>query len=498
VCVLGAQEIQELAVGCRHAEQGCLWSGNIGGVMEHSKTCPFTPAIFTEDPVCLAQRELDSKLPSRGACCCTPGEVEGQSTRIFDKKSDKDALRCKPACSPQCGLPAEVEKMNDHPGDSCCHSAASHSRQLEKMCRKDRQLPAERANQAPLNSALEEELLSARNSAVTLKHGEFFGFKLSGFSRLKETSQRFYSASFYTCQKYKMRALVDCNGRQQGSGTHLAVSVEILAGRYDGQLDWPFQGVVSIVLLNQQDDGHHHEQLLALKSPGCCAQVGTVAGMWRYLPLPEVIGDRGGDVQYLVKDSLYFRVKADTIKYKHWLSLGRIDVAVEAMIREFKMLKTSGSITFKLQNYSKTVSSMVMTRFFIEPGYGCSIAVQSRGKHLAISASISQRPSGDSLGRLPWRVQVELLNQLENDNHHARFLDTITTNTDTSMTTMKSPEFIAMALLAHNKGRKTQYLKDNNLYFRVSLDPESNIEKKWLECTGEFVRCYSITEKKKS
>ena len=477
--MLGAQEIQEVAVECEHAEKGCQWSGNIGGIREHLKTCPFTPAATTPDPACPDKIELDIKqrqLPSRRQCCCTPSIEGGQSEWIIEN-----------------GEAAPKHKLVDFPqGRLPVVKTASHQRDSSQ--RKDKLLLQEaETSQAHLNSALKK--LSGRNSEVMLEHGEFFAFKLTGFSRLKEAGQSFYSESFYTCQKYRVRALVDCNGRQQGAGTHLSVSVEILPGRQDGKLAWPFQGVVSLVLLNQQDDKHHQEQVLALKPPGCCTRVGTVAGIWRYLPLADVMNNENGEVQYLVNDCLYFRVKVDPVKYKHWLSLGRIDIAMAEMVKEFRMLKTSGSITIKLANYSN-ISSLVISRFFIEPGYGCSIAVESRGKHLSVSATISQWSVDDPAEENSWKIQVELLNQLEDDKHHSRYLDIITTNTETVTTTMKSPEFIAVVMLAHNEGKKTQYLKDDNLYFRVILNQERSRQKKWLECRGDFVKCHTVTAKR--
>jgi len=56
------------------------------------------------------------------------------------------------------------------------------------------------------------------------------------------TSQPFYSHS----GGYKMCSLVYANGYGSGKGTHLSLFVAIMRGEYDDQLQWPFDGKVTI------------------------------------------------------------------------------------------------------------------------------------------------------------------------------------------------------------------------------------------------------------
>lgn len=77
-------------------------------------------------------------------------------------------------------------------------------------------------------------------------------------------------------------------------------------------------------------------------------------------------------------------------------------------------------------------------------------------------------------------ITVTLLNQLENRNHCGK---TIVVK-ECSMLVRDNwgyPMFIAHSKLGRDQGRNTQYLKDDTLYFRVSVDIPDH--KPWLECT---------------
>lgn len=50
---------------------------------------------------------------------------------------------------------------------------------------------------------------------------------------------------------------MDCNGSDEGSGTHLSVYANLMKGEFDDDLQWPFCGVVVIQLLNQFGDKGH-------------------------------------------------------------------------------------------------------------------------------------------------------------------------------------------------------------------------------------------------
>lgn len=82
---------------------------------------------------------------------------------------------------------------------------------------------------------------------------------------------------------------------------------------------------------------------------------------------------------------------------------------------------------------------------------------KSSGKNTYISIELKDHPT--SLP--PWTsVTFELLNQLEDKNHHCCRLQLGARN----------DKFIAHSVLGYNPTTNCQYLKDNKLYFRLSIN----------------------------
>ena len=42
-----------------------------------------------------------------------------------------------------------------------------------------------------------------------------------------------------------------------GKGTHVSVYAYLMRGEFDDHLKWPFQGHVTVAMLNQLEDNHH-------------------------------------------------------------------------------------------------------------------------------------------------------------------------------------------------------------------------------------------------
>ena len=105
-----------------------------------------------------------------------------------------------------------------------------------------------------------------------------------------------------------------------------------------------------------------------------------------------------------------------------------------------------------------------------------------QGTHVSVFVYILE---GDNDDNLDWpfiaTVEIELLNQLEDDNHH---LMTLTFNKEDNKRVGSSwgyYRFIPHSKLFHDRYYNTQYLKDDTLYFRVSVEVSGH--KPWLECT---------------
>ncbi len=113
----------------------------------------------------------------------------------------------------------------------------------------------------------------------------------------------------------------------------------------------------------------------------------------------------------------------------------------------------------------------------------------TKGTHVSVFACLMK---GDHDDTLTWpftgSVTFELLNQLEDKNHH-RKTTTFPANAEASQRVLDSergigygkPAFITFDDLDYDASANTQYLKDDTLVFRVSAEAPDH--KPWLECT---------------
>ena len=83
-------------------------------------------------------------------------------------------------------------------------------------------------------------------------------FSLSNFHEIKDNNEIWYSPCFYSHScGYKMQLQVYPNGDGIARGTHVSVKVVILPGEFDDLLCWPFQGIITLHLVNQRRDTSH-------------------------------------------------------------------------------------------------------------------------------------------------------------------------------------------------------------------------------------------------
>ena len=146
-----------------------------------------------------------------------------------------------------------------------------------------------------------------------------------------------------------------------------------------------------------------------------------------------------------------------------------------------------------LTNYDqhKTANDAVYSpAFYTSPkGYKMCIKVYAngcgnyKGTHVSVFAYLMK---GENDDYLPWpftgTITFELLNQLEDNHHHSRHT-TYPSDNDSSQRVMDKersgfgwgcPKYISHSDLGLNKAKNHQYLKDDRLYFKISVNAESS------------------------
>ena len=164
-----------------------------------------------------------------------------------------------------------------------------------------------------------EDVFGAYNTSVSYGHPIFktqhypkFVYRLKKFTKQKHKRKTCFSQPFYTDNPgYRMCLRVHPNGYGKGEEHYLSVYVCLLRGEFDGQLNWPFVGSVTICLVAAR--GNDHLQKIARYSRNTPPEFSTVKGKFTskgngfptFISHQELVDP---SLQYLQNDTLIFEV----------------------------------------------------------------------------------------------------------------------------------------------------------------------------------------------
>ena len=176
--------------------------------------------------------------------------------------------------------------------------------------------------------------------------------------------------------------------------------------------------------------------------------------------------------------------------------------AIALMKEERDTVKKGGSFVFKLTHFKtkKANSEAFYSQpFYTSPGgYRLQIEIHPNGDqggkdtHMSVYVTILK---GKYNGELNWpfakTVTCTLLNQLADEKHHILNLINSATATNSNLKSsllgdgkgVGKDKFISHKELLENTAADTQYLKEDTLYFKVTVEETSH--KPWLECTAK-------------
>ena len=490
-------------------ERGCRWTGTIGTLDNHTATCQFAlvpcPNKCEDDKgageLHLMRKELHDHLktncPKRAYECQHCGEkgTYASITEDHDKLCDKKIVPC-PNKGKGCPLSMERGKTKQHVRSVCDYTQVACAYESlgcgVRMLRKDIKKHQENDNNMHLHLSL-QTVCVLKEQHKTLSEGEALVFKLSGYASKKENNEEFKSLPFYvTPGGYKMCIRVYANGYGVGAGTHVSVYTELLEGSYDDQLHWPFLGTVRYEVLNQLADEKHYSRVI-LFDDGDDMQFGRSIGYGKFLPHYSLSHDPASNTQYLLDDTLYFRVSIKVANHKPWLvCTDKINMDSTRTMKDNKTLKDGEPMVFKMTGYNArkaTDDRFHSDSFYTGPGgYKMCILVvpnggtTGSGTHVSVCAALLEGAYDASLS---WpfvgTVTFTLLNQLADDNHHILSMEC--ENDDFLRVGSREgyPLFISHAALPYNSVKNTQYLKNDTLYFRTSVKVTRHMP--WLVCT---------------
>ena len=332
-CSTGKRDIQALRVKCSNVTRTCEWEGTVGTLEAHVDTCEFTLVPCPKE--CKAaikyvmRKHLDNHLekdcPNRDHQCeyCGKKGTYAHITQVHDNTCDKKIVQC-----PNTDCTKTIQRRNAKRHlEECDFSEIPCKYQRlgcgVKMMRKN--IPShEDDDKLHLHMALdkvvsmEEEIATIKNCVKEDKI-KTLTFEFSDFQKIKADNARFCSQKFFSSLNgYNMQVAVDANGVGDGEDTHVSVFVNILEGKHDAKLKWPFAGNVTVDLLNQLKDNNHYQRVVHFGQEHNIL-VGSGRGYSKFVPHFKLARHPVKNQQYLKDDTLYFRVSVDIPDHKPWL-----------------------------------------------------------------------------------------------------------------------------------------------------------------------------------
>ena len=310
-------EILGLKVQCAQAKDGCKWTGQIRELIGHQSTCKFhlidcpngcKTAKFQRQTLkqhlSVCSREKVNCLFSSIGCSTIMERKEllphmkngiHQHLLKISRKTDQMMTKCTTLAQ---SLNASCEDMLQRKEVKLAHlkkqitEAENTVSSLEKTLRETQQkIKTLKRDQEQTAAERKHELQVQGEEAMVLRdqHRETqrqiqalqgpqqviatcahvpVTFKLDRFAERKMLNEKWLSPPFYTHPGgYKMCISVYPNGIDGGQRTHVSLYVHLMTGEYDEWHEWPFQGQIVILFMNQRglssyfwgDRGHGHK-----------------------------------------------------------------------------------------------------------------------------------------------------------------------------------------------------------------------------------------------
>ena len=129
--------------------------------------------------------------------------------------------------------------------------------------------------------------------------------------------ERQYLPSFNThSHGYKMCIEVDTNGFSSGKETHVSIFTQLMQGPYDDHLKWPFEGEITIQIVNQAGDHSHVEKTIHYNDKTSDTSAGRVTdkrkskgwGKNKFLAHTDLEYNAARNIQYLKDGIIIVRV----------------------------------------------------------------------------------------------------------------------------------------------------------------------------------------------
>ena len=282
---------------------------------------------------------------------------------------------------------------------------------------------------------------------------------MTGFLEEKPADNVWTSPPYYThIGGYKFCLEVYPNGDGSGKGTHLSVYARLMEGEHDDELEWPFEGRITVKLLNQKTNNRHYRRIFFFNG-----QTNRV-GFTEFISHVDLSYSPTSNTEYLQDDCLQLGV----------VTIARI-VSV-SKLTEFSECKRSIEVCNSPPFYTHPKGYKMCLQVKANGTFDIGTS-NAFGTHVSVFATLMR---GEHDQHLQWpltgEVIIELLNWREDKGHHSMTLPITSDSGFVRVTGLQEygrsrgwHKFISHSALSCNSTTNTEYLRDDCLQLRVSV-----------------------------
>ena len=272
--------LNQLQVRCTYQNVGCDWTGELGELEKHLLAGCSIPCEFSYAGCTVRMTRKDTVTHMK--------EDQTHHIKLLAKKVKEQNRKLEEQNR-------QIEELN--------MKLKSKDEVIEAMTRK-----MKKEHATKLHSKDEER---AEKQAFT---SEPLQLIMNEFEHRKNNNRDWFSEPFYTHpQGYRMCVHIYPNGFGNERGTHVSLFTHIMKGEFDDQLSWPFEGKITVELLNQNAENDHHMHEFSYDKD-CKHGHRVTIGEKNYglgldvISHSELNQDSDSKVQYLKDDCLKFRL----------------------------------------------------------------------------------------------------------------------------------------------------------------------------------------------
>ena len=286
-------------VYCKHANEGCEWTGQLGQLDTHLNCnppldnlssgckytvlqCPFTYAGCNDT---LTRKDLNEHLSNKFI-----------PHQIMQAKQQALLVSTVQSLQQENQTLKEVKTQLQQKVDKQQSFLQYKEQQIAEM-------------EIKLNKmVLQQEMACRSGMAIGPVR-----FTMEGFEQHRQTpDDNWFSPHFWTHpQGYKVCLCIVANGEGPAEGHYTSVLIHMMKGEFDDQLKWPFRGIITVMLVDQEGGEDHWSQEVHItkRTPDEVAdrviqgeRTKKGWGLFQYIPQSKL------QPKYLKNDRLCFQI----------------------------------------------------------------------------------------------------------------------------------------------------------------------------------------------